>query len=86
MVRREGGWTAGFPWRGAPCARSAPPPTPRALVALPHPFLLTQRHADWRKEVGLKWLIVLGSASLLAGYYKRWRWGPIKNRKISYHD
>ena len=42
--------------------------------------------ADWRKEVGLKWLIVLGSASLLAGYYKRWRWGPIKNRKISYHD
>ena len=61
---------------GMPCERhplTLPPPPPPLS-------------ADWRKEAGLKWLIVLGAASLLTGYYKRFRWGPLKSRKISYHD
>jgi hypothetical protein len=34
----------------------------------------------------LKWLVILGTAVALTGYYKRFRWGPVKNRKISYTD
>ena len=39
---------------------------------------------DDRKKMGFQWLVALGAATLLTGYYKRMRWSPLKTRKISY--
>jgi len=37
---------------------------------------------DDRKLMGLKWIFVLTLALAQATYYKRWKWAPIKSRKI----
>jgi len=39
---------------------------------------------DERKLMGLKWTASLMVAAALTGYYKRFRWGPLKSRRISY--
>jgi len=39
---------------------------------------------DERKLQGFKYLIVLGAMLCVTGYYKRFRWAPLKTRKISY--
>ena len=39
---------------------------------------------DIRKEYGLKWFVAVVAAAALSGYYKRFRWNPLKARKISY--
>jgi len=39
---------------------------------------------DERKLMGLKWTACLVVAAGLTGYYKRFRWGPLKSRRISY--
>lgn len=39
---------------------------------------------DERKRLGMKCCIVWVALFSLTGYYKRFRWGPIKNRKISW--
>lgn len=41
---------------------------------------------DDRKRMGLKWMGAMLIATALTGYYKRFRWAPLKTRKISYHD
>ncbi|KAL2609723.1 hypothetical protein R1flu_028296 [Riccia fluitans] len=37
---------------------------------------------DERKLMGFKWIFVLSLAFLQAAYYKRWKWAPIKSRRI----
>merc|ERR1711907_581064 len=39
---------------------------------------------DDRKLMGVKWLTALGAVSLGTAYYKRFRWGVLKSRRISY--
>lgn len=39
---------------------------------------------DERKKLGIQWLIALGTAIVISGFYKRMRWSTLKNRKISY--
>ena len=39
---------------------------------------------DDRKRLGLKWMLVATAAVALSAYYKRFRWAPVKNRKITY--
>jgi ubiquinol-cytochrome c reductase cytochrome c1 subunit len=41
---------------------------------------------DERKKKGLKWIAAITAATLITGYYKRFRWGPVKNRKLTYTD
>jgi ubiquinol-cytochrome c reductase cytochrome c1 subunit len=41
---------------------------------------------DSRKEAGLKFILAMSLAACITGYYKRFRWGPLKNRKLSYTD
>lgn len=39
---------------------------------------------DDRKRVGLKWILAITAAAALTGYYKRFRWAPLKTRSVSY--
>ena len=37
---------------------------------------------DDRKLMGVKWLFILSLVLATAVYYKRWKWAPIKSRRI----
>eukprot|EP00959_Pyramimonas_sp_CCMP1952_P108787 2274786-Pyramimonas_sp.AAC.1 len=37
---------------------------------------------DDRKLMGAKWIFVLSLVMAQAVYYKRWKWSPIKSRRI----
>ena len=37
---------------------------------------------DDRKLMGIKWIFVLSLVYVTAAYYKRWKWAPIKSRRI----
>ena len=37
---------------------------------------------DDRKLMGVKFMFVLSLVLFQAGYYKRWKWAPIKSRKL----
>lgn len=37
---------------------------------------------DERKLSGIKWLFILSLVLATAVYYKRWKWAPIKSRRI----
>lgn len=37
-----------------------------------------------RRSMGLKFMLFMAAVCASAGYYKRFRWTPIKNRKITY--
>ena len=39
---------------------------------------------DDRKQAGMKWIFALGTAAVVTGFYKRFRWGPYKTRQITY--
>jgi ubiquinol-cytochrome c reductase cytochrome c1 subunit len=39
---------------------------------------------DERKLMGIKWLSALAAVSVGTAYYKRFRWGPLKSRRITY--
>lgn len=41
---------------------------------------------DDRKKGGIQFLVGLGVAMVFAGFYRRFRWAPLKTRKISYTD
>ncbi|KAJ8600607.1 hypothetical protein CTAYLR_010045 [Chrysophaeum taylorii] len=40
---------------------------------------------DERKKAGFRWILALSIAALVAGFTKRFKWAPLKARKISYH-
>lgn len=40
--------------------------------------------ADTRKKDAAKYMMVLGFTTLMTGYYKRFKWSPLKTRAISY--
>jgi len=42
--------------------------------------------ADQRKKDAAKYMAVLGFTMLMTGYYKRWKWSPLKTRAISYQQ
>lgn len=37
---------------------------------------------DERKLMGAKWIFVLAIVWVTAAYYKRWKWAPLKSRRI----
>ena len=37
---------------------------------------------DERKLMGVKFIFVLSLCVFQAAYYKRWRWAPLKSRRI----
>ncbi len=37
---------------------------------------------DERKLMGAKWIFVLAVVWVTAAYYKRWKWAPLKSRRI----
>lgn len=39
---------------------------------------------DDRKKAGAKWILAISVAAVISGFYKRFRWAPLKTRKISY--
>jgi len=39
---------------------------------------------DQRKLMGVKWLTAVGAVTFLTAYYKRFKWGVLKSRRISY--
>ena len=34
--------------------------------------------------MGLKWMVFMAMVLAASGYYKRFRWSAVKNRKITY--
>lgn len=66
----------------------------RALASAP--FLCVKRAAprrwaaepehDDRKLMGFKWLVAMGIAMVLTTYYKRFKWAPIKNRRLEFEN
>ena len=44
----------------------------------------SEPEADERKQQGFKWMTALFTMVLLTGYYKRFKWNILKNRKIEY--
>ena len=38
--------------------------------------------ADDRKLMGTKWLSALALVLVTAVYYKRWKWAPLKSRRV----
>mmetsp|Transcript_7758 Transcript_7758/g.10810 ORF Transcript_7758/g.10810 Transcript_7758/m.10810 type:complete len:277 (-) Transcript_7758:283-1113(-) len=40
---------------------------------------------DERKKAGFRWILALSIAAIVAGFTKRFRWAPLKARKISYN-
>mmetsp|Transcript_2471 Transcript_2471/g.4825 ORF Transcript_2471/g.4825 Transcript_2471/m.4825 type:complete len:281 (-) Transcript_2471:218-1060(-) len=44
----------------------------------------SEPETDDRKKAGVKWVTALFTAALIAGYWKRFKWMPIKTRKIEY--
>ncbi|KAG7670405.1 hypothetical protein KSW81_002969 [Nannochloris sp. 'desiccata'] len=38
--------------------------------------------ADERKLMGVKWIVAMSLVLVTAVYYKRWKWAPLKSRKI----
>jgi len=39
---------------------------------------------DQRKLMGIKWLTAVGAVTFATAYYKRFKWGVLKSRRISY--
>ena len=39
---------------------------------------------DERKRAGVKFIVAMSAAAVLAGYWKRVKWSVVKSRKISY--
>ena len=39
---------------------------------------------DYRKKAGMQWLFALAVGLALTGFYKRFRWSPLKTRKITF--
>jgi ubiquinol-cytochrome c reductase cytochrome c1 subunit len=39
---------------------------------------------DERKKAGMKWVMAIGIGAVITGFYKRFRWAPLKTRSISY--
>jgi ubiquinol-cytochrome c reductase cytochrome c1 subunit len=39
---------------------------------------------DERKKSGAKFVVLLSVLVVMAGYNKRFRWAPLKNRKVTY--
>ena len=37
---------------------------------------------DERKLMGVKFIMVLTLAWMSAAYYKRWKWAPLKSRRV----
>ena len=37
---------------------------------------------DDRKLMGVKWMFVLALVTATAAYYKRWKWAPLKSRRL----
>ena len=37
---------------------------------------------DERKLMGVKFIMVLALAWVSAAYYKRWKWAPVKSRRV----
>merc|ERR1711871_1089188 len=44
----------------------------------------TEPEMDERKRIGLKFMIGMGIATAMCGYYKRLKWAPLKTRAISF--
>jgi len=49
-----------------------------------HPLHPPPPFADIRREYGLKWFMAVVAAAAVSGFYKRWRWNPVKTRRITY--
>eukprot|EP00467_Chlorarachnion_reptans_P005312 CAMPEP_0114504936 /NCGR_PEP_ID=MMETSP0109-20121206/10560_1 /TAXON_ID=29199 /ORGANISM="Chlorarachnion reptans, Strain CCCM449" /LENGTH=279 /DNA_ID=CAMNT_0001683291 /DNA_START=107 /DNA_END=946 /DNA_ORIENTATION=+ len=64
------------------------PPTVTQMAKDVSTFLAwaSEPETDDRKKAGVKWITALLAATALAGYWKRFKWMPIKTRKIEYRS
>lgn len=62
------------------------PPTVTQMAKDVSVFLAwaSEPETDERKKAGVKWMTALLAATAIAGYWKRFKWMPIKTRKIEY--
>jgi ubiquinol-cytochrome c reductase cytochrome c1 subunit len=44
----------------------------------------SEPESEDRKKNACKYMVVLAFMALSAGYYKRWKWAPLKTRQIAY--